>query len=118
MRRAFQLLIVLSLFLAPSAAGISPAVGGSRDQAQPDPVIGTVYVFRPMGGRLATPEMDKIANKLKARGLAAEVHNYTDWLRPANAAIARYKKENWKSAIIAIGHSAGGDSTFVDQFFW
>jgi len=73
-------------------------------------VVGTVYVFRPMGGRLATPEMDKIANKLKARGLAAEVHNYTDWLRPANAAIARYKKENWKSAIIAIGHSAGGDS--------
>ncbi|MCB1489305.1 MAG: LysM peptidoglycan-binding domain-containing protein [Bauldia sp.] len=111
MRRALQLLIVLVLFLTPSAASISPAIGGSRDQAQPEPVVGTVYVFRPMGGRIATAEMDKIASKLKARGIAAEVHNYTDWLRPANAAIARYKKESWKSAIIAIGHSAGGDST-------
>lgn len=111
MRGALQFLVVLVVALTSAFGGVTPSVAASRDTAEPEPVVGTVYVFRPMGGRLATPEMDKIASKLKARGIAAEVHNYTDWLRPANAAIARYKKENWKSAIIAIGHSAGGDST-------
>ncbi|MCP4380745.1 MAG: LysM peptidoglycan-binding domain-containing protein, partial [Hyphomicrobiales bacterium] len=65
----------------------------------------------PMGGRLATPEMDKLARRIKARGLEAEVHPYADWIRPANAAIARYQAETWKSAIIVVGHSAGADSS-------
>lgn len=88
---------------------VGPPVAEAGDDAPP-PVLGTVYVFRSMGGRLASPEMDKLASRIAARGLETEVHNYADWIGPANAAIARYKKETWKSAIIALGHSAGGDS--------
>ncbi len=74
------------------------------------PVLGTVYVFRPIGGKFVTPEMDNLAAKIGQRGLEAKVYNYVDWIRPANAAIARYKAEDLKSAIIVVGHSAGGDS--------
>lgn len=105
--RAARRFVVLFIAALPLAGARSPAAFG----AAPAPVLGTVYVFRPIGGKFATPEMDNLATKIRARGLEAEVFNYVDWLRPANAAIARYKSEVWKSPIIAIGHSAGGDST-------
>ena len=94
-------------FLLPLLALAPAATAGTKP---PAPVLGTVYVFRPMGGKMATPEMDNIAAKIRERGLAAGVYNYVDWIRPANEAIARYKAETWKSPIIVIGHSAGGDS--------
>lgn len=99
----FLILLVAAVWMV----GVRP---GPAMAATPTPVLGTVYVFRPIGGKYATPEMDNIAAKIRARGLAAEVFNYVDWLRPANAAIARYKSEAWKSAIMVVGHSAGGDS--------
>ena len=105
--RAARCLVVL-LIGAVSVADVRPPAAFG---ATPEPVLGTVYVFRPIGGKFATPEMDNLADKIRARGLEAEVFNYVDWIRPANAAIARYKSEAWKSPIIAVGHSAGGDST-------
>lgn len=104
--------LVVAFLIAVLSFGGGPvtALAEQRAGKAPPPVIGTVYVFRPMGGRLATPEMDNLAGKIKARGLEADVFNYTNWIRPAKAAIARYKAEAWKSAIIIVGHSAGGDS--------
>lgn len=106
---AIALLVGFAAPLAspPPTAAAQP--GGASAKAPP-PVLATVYVFRPMGGKVATPEMDNLAEKVRARGLAAEVYNYIDWVRPATEAIARYKAETWKSPIIAVGHSAGGDS--------
>lgn len=101
------LTILLSIAIAPPLGAAGPEA--PRGKAPP-PVLATVYVFRPMGGKVATPEMDKLAEKIRARGLAAEVFNYIDWVRPANEAIARYQSETWKSPVIAVGHSAGGDS--------
>src|SRR4029453_18618707 len=54
--------------------------------------------------------MDKLAAKIRAQGLEAEVFSYLNWLHPANEAIARYKSKDRKSPIIAVGHSAGGHS--------
>jgi len=105
--RAARRFVVLFIAALSLAGARPPAAFG----ATPEPVLGTVYVFRPIGGKFATPEMDNLADKIRARGLEAEVFNYVDWIRPANAAIARYKSEVWKSAIILVGHSAGGDST-------
>ncbi len=106
MRRAlsFVILLIASLPLVGAAPSVLYAA------STPAPVIGTVYVFRPIGGKFTTAEMDNIAGKLEARGLAAEAFNYVNWLRAANEAISRYKAETWKSAIIVIGHSAGGNS--------
>ena len=80
------------------------------DANAPPAAPAVVYVFRAMGGKFVTPEMDKLAEKIEARGLDVEVFNYTGWLRPAKEAVRRYKSETVKSPIIAVGHSAGGDS--------
>ncbi|MCP4382908.1 MAG: hypothetical protein GY798_16060, partial [Hyphomicrobiales bacterium] len=97
MSRISFVIVLLIASLACVAGGPATAVekprSGAKEGSEPAPVIGTVYVFRPMGGRLATPEMDKLARRIKARGLEAEVHPYADWIRPANAAIARYQAE-------------------------
>ena len=114
MRTAQRFVVVLFVVLSFGIAGPLPAFEAQRQNVAsgkpPPPLLGTVYVFRPMGGKFATPEMDNLAGKIRARGLEAEVFNYIDWVRPANQAIARYKAEVWKSAIIVVGHSAGGDS--------
>ena len=115
MRTAFRFIAFLIAILALGLAGPAPAGAAPRPilaaAKTPEPVLGTVYVFRPMGGQFASPEMDHLAIRIRERGLRAFVYNYVDWIRPANAAIARYKAETWKSPIILIGHSAGGDST-------
>ncbi|WP_421724818.1 LysM peptidoglycan-binding domain-containing protein [Bauldia sp.] len=109
--RTLRVLSIAVLILV--GAGSFGAVDGARTAAAkdaPPPVLGTVYVFRPMGGRLATPEMENLARKIQARGLEADVFHYANWIKPAKAAVARYQAEQWKSAIILVGHSAGGDS--------
>jgi hypothetical protein len=88
----------------------------SAEQAPRQP-IGKVYVFRGMGGRIASFEMDKLAEKIKRTGVEAETYNHVNWASPANEAIARYKRETHKSPIMAMGHSAGGDAAlaFADK---
>ncbi|GIK82339.1 MAG: LysM peptidoglycan-binding domain-containing protein [Pseudorhodoplanes sp.] len=75
------------------------------------PASGKVYVFRGMGGRIMSWEMDRIADKLNKSGIAAETYNHVNWRGPADEAIARYKSELRKSPIVLVGHSAGGDAS-------
>ena len=63
-----------------------------------------------MGGKFVTRDMDDLAAKIGANGFEVEVFNYTGWMRPAKDAIKRYRSEPVKPRIIALGHSAGGDS--------
>ncbi len=98
---------LIALGAAPDKSlGASPGAPAAAPPAPP----AVIYVFRAMGGKFVTPEMDKLADKIEARGLDVEVFNYTSWLRPAKEAVRRYKSETVKSPIIAVGHSAGGDS--------
>lgn len=93
-------------------AGAFEGTGGTFDTTSPaPPPAAKVYVFRAMGGSIATPEMDNLALRIRAKGVEAQVFSYVNWIRPANEAIARYKNERVKSPIILVGHSAGGDST-------
>jgi hypothetical protein len=92
---------------APLLAGDGLATG-SFDQAAA--ASGKAYVFRAIGGKFASVEMDHLADQIRATGVEAQVYSYIDWQRPAATAIARYRQEERKSPIIAIGHSAGGDS--------
>ncbi len=105
--KRFLLLIAVGL-LAIGGTGpqaLAQNAGGAPAQAAPPPA--EVYVFRPMGGRLATREMDKIAAKLGQYGLKTSVLNYTNWIGPARRAASQYRKEDHKSPIIIIGHSEG-----------
>ena len=71
---------------------------------------GHVYLFRGMGGRIASLDLDRMADKLNKAGVKAEAYNFVNWRSPADEAIARYKRQAQKSPIILVGHSAGGDA--------
>lgn len=74
------------------------------------PVSGKAYIFRGMGGRIASFEMDRLAEKLEKNGVEAEVYNHFNWSGPAGEAIARYKKQDGRFPIMLVGHSAGADA--------
>lgn len=82
--------------------------------AQKKPATGKAYVFRGMGGRFASFEMDYLRDKIAASGIEAETYNHINWYAPAEEAIARYKKN--PQPIMAMGHSAGGDAALA--FAW
>jgi hypothetical protein len=82
--------------------------------AKKKPATGKAYVFRGMGGRFASFEMDYLRDKIAASGIEAETYNHLNWSWPADEAIARYKKN--PQPIMAMGHSAGGDAALA--FAW
>jgi hypothetical protein len=53
--------------------------------------------------------MDELAEKIRATGLQASVHNHTEWETLANEITAKYKAGN-HAPIILIGHSLGADA--------
>lgn len=101
----FVFLGALILALAPLTASAQ-----STDPAATAPPTALVYVFRAMGGKVFSKEMDNLAERIGSRGYEVQVFNYTGWMRPAKDAARRYRSEATKPRIIAIGHSAGGDS--------
>lgn len=54
------------------------------------PATGKAYVFRGMGGRFASFEMDYLRDKIASTGVEAETYNHINWWGPADEAIARY----------------------------
>jgi predicted alpha/beta hydrolase family esterase len=84
----------------------SPEMTGSVKQAS-----GKAYIFRGMGGRIASFEMDRLSEKLEKSGVDAETYNHFNWSGPADEAIARYKRQNGNFPIMLVGHSAGADAS-------
>jgi len=70
---------------------------------------GHVYIFRGIGGKLATLDLDRLADRINAQGVTAKVYDFMEWRGPADEAIARYRAEANPSPIILLGHSAGAD---------
>lgn len=89
-------------------------LSSNGELAQKKPATGKAYVFRGMGGRFASFEMDYLRDKIAASGIDAETYNHINWSGPAEEAIARYKKS--PQPIMAMGHSAGGDAALA--FAW
>jgi hypothetical protein len=83
-----------------------PDTTGSVRQAS-----GKAYIFRGMGGRIASFEMDRLSEKLEKSGIDAETYNHFNWSGPADEAIARYKRQNGNFPIMLVGHSAGADAS-------
>jgi pimeloyl-ACP methyl ester carboxylesterase len=92
--------------------GDNSVATGSIGKSQPIS-SGHVYVFRGVGGRLASLDLDHLASKVKASGISAEVHNFTGWYEPAERAIKRYRSETNPTPIILVGHSMGGDMSLA-----
>ena len=88
---------------------------GELAAQKPVMATGKAYVFRGMGGRFASDEMDYLSDKIRSTGvIESETYNHLNWYGPADEAIARYKKN--PQPIMAMGHSAGGDAAL--RFAW
>jgi hypothetical protein len=112
LRFAVAVALAFGLAACGSMSALDNMVTGSVDPAGPvPPAAGKVYIFRGMGGRIASFEMDNLTTKLKRSGINSETYNHVNWRGPADEAIARYKAETRKSPIIVAGHSAGGDAS-------
>ena len=112
LRFAVAAALVFSLAGCGSFSTLENIVTGSIEPTGPvPPAAGKVYIFRGMGGRFASFEMDNLTEKLKRSGINSETYNHVNWRGPADEAIARYKSETRKSPIILAGHSAGGDAS-------
>lgn len=85
--------------------------GSTEPTAASQPSGGKVYVFRGMGGRIMSWEMDRVTDKLGKSGIDAETYNHVNWRGPADEAIARYKSQTQKGPIVVVGHSAGADAS-------
>jgi hypothetical protein len=70
---------------------------------------GHVYIFRGVGGKLATMDLDRLADRINAQGVSAKVYDFMEWRMPTQEAIARYRSEARPSPIVLLGHSAGAD---------
>src|SRR4051794_18147105 len=112
LRVAVAVALAFGLAACGSMTALENIITGSIDPAGPvPPAAGKVYIFRGMGGRIASFEMDNLTEKLKRSGINSETYNHVNWRSPADEAIARYKSELRKSPIVVAGHSAGGDAS-------
>ncbi len=104
-RRRFVWRAGLGAFLVVLAA--LAGLGTAAAQADPPALV---YVFRPIGGKYLGKEMDRLADRLRSKGYAVTVSNYTAFGPPAKEAVRLYKTAAVKPRIVALGYSAGGDS--------
>lgn len=105
----FASVALMAASLAACSSLASFDVTGSIPAAPPEP-NGHVYIFRGIGGRMASLDLDDLGEKVNRTGVNATVYNFTEWRTPAEEAIKRYELDPRPAPIILIGHSAGGDA--------
>ncbi len=116
-RFATMAVVALGLSGCGSLSAFEGFLSPTGELAAPKPTMamGKAYVFRGMGGRFASDEMDHLSEKIRSTGvIESETYNHLNWYGPAEEAIARYKKN--PQPIMAMGHSAGGDASI--RFAW
>ena len=81
----FALAAALAFGLAGcgSMSALDNIITGSVEPTGPvPPAAGKVYIFRGMGGRIASFEMDNLTEKLKRSGINSETYNHVNWRGP------------------------------------
>jgi len=105
----FAAVALLAAGLAACSSLASFDITGSIPAAPPAP-NGHVYIFRGIGGRMASLDLDELGEKVNRTGVTATVLNFTEWRTPAEEAIKRQEMDPRPAPIVLIGHSAGGDA--------
>lgn len=55
--------------------------------------------------------MDTLARKIRAKGLPAQVTNFTNWRGFATVLVSQYRTDKSLAPVVIIGHSLGADSS-------
>ena len=87
------------------AIAVAPPPAAAEKVIEPR---GRVYLFRGVAGLIYSRGIDKLADRIKRAGIAAEVQTYLMWRQVADEAIRDYRRD--PAPITLIGHSMGGDS--------
>jgi hypothetical protein len=100
---------VRSIIAAPAAkkTSVTHTKSASRGKSSAKDSV-HVYLLRGLLNVFSLG-MDELADKIKAMGIAASVHNHTEWEELANQIASNYKAGN-HAPIILIGHSLGADA--------
>lgn len=116
--RSWFLIAALAGMLSPAfgqqAAGQTTPLPKSRPAvtAKTDKVLSDTRVYLLRGLlNIFSLGMDELADKLKQRGMKAEVYNHDSWQTVAIEIIDIYKRGE-KPPIVVIGHSLGADALF------
>ncbi|MCB1499405.1 MAG: hypothetical protein KDK07_06390 [Bauldia sp.] len=102
--------LAIALILAVLAVVPGAPRAGANDAGAAQKPETLVFVFRAMGGKFVSRDMDDLASAIQAQGFDVKVYNYTGYLRPAKETVQQWRSAAVKPRIIALGHSAGGDS--------
>ncbi|MBB3770686.1 hypothetical protein FHS55_001281 [Angulomicrobium tetraedrale] len=104
----FSFVAVLTLALAAAFPGSAFAQARTPNAGKAPEV--RVYLLRGLAN-IFSFGMDDLATKLKARGIKASVHPYTDWQTLSTMAIEDATKGKRRATpVIIIGHSLGADA--------
>ena len=106
----FASIVLIAGSLAACSSLASFDTTGSISTAAPPAPNGHVYIFRGIGGRVASLDLDELGEKVNRTGVTASVLNFTEWRTPAEEAVKRYERDPRPAPIVLIGHSAGGDA--------
>ncbi len=85
-----------------------PPVAAEKINTEPR---GRAYLFRGIAGLIYSRGVDKLTDRIKRIGLAADVETYLVWRPICEQAIRDYRRD--PQPIILIGHSMGGDSALA-----
>jgi hypothetical protein len=93
-----------AMFLDDMTTGsVTPVAASGRPK-------GEVYIFRGVGGRFATLDLDRLAEKIGQQGVSAKVYEFMQWRTPAEDVVTRRRAQGQTAPIILLGHSAGADA--------
>ena len=100
----------ITLMIAAAALAGAPIHGATARQADRSTADRPYQIYLLKGlADVFSSGMDFLQAKLRARGIAGEVHSHTEWEELAQSAIAKWHHGS-HGPIIIIGHSLGGDA--------
>jgi pimeloyl-ACP methyl ester carboxylesterase len=105
--------VAAALAIGIAAAVVLPvqakAAGEAELAAAKRQPAGSVYLFLGLANIFSTG-LDTLGDELRARGVPANVLNYSGWGSVAAQIEARYRTDKRALPVIIVGHSFGGDA--------
>ena len=110
--RVVAVALVVGMLAAVALPGQSRAAGEVELAAAKRQPAGSIYLFLGLANVFSTG-LDTLGDKLKARGVPANVLNYAGWGSIAAQIEARYKHDKRALPVVIVGHSFGGDAVLL-----
>lgn len=113
LRRTILALAVLCLAVTAGSAKTIPSPVAPAETSLATSVAsqshGRIFLLRGLLNVFSLG-MDTLARKIRAKGMPAEVTNFTNWRGYATVIVSQYRTDKSLEPLVIIGHSLGADS--------